>query len=54
MQGDGELKKLKVETTVNYENIENRKKFMRPYLDNPVECEPYVSISRIVYLKKTF
>lgn len=27
---------------------------MRPYLDNPIECEPFVSTSRVIYLKKTF
>lgn len=38
----------------NNENIENRKKFIRPYLNNQLECEPFLNTARIVYLKRTF
>lgn len=45
---------MQQEAVSNHENIGNRKKFMRPYLESPLECEPFVRTSRIVYLKKTF
>lgn len=39
---------------INNENIENRKKFIRPYLSYHLECEPFINTSRVVYLKRTF
>jgi hypothetical protein len=39
---------------MNNENIENRKKFIKCYSSWPIECEPFINTSRVVYLKKTF
>ena len=35
---DNPLKRLKADTILNNENIENRKKFLRNFLDYPIEC----------------
>jgi hypothetical protein len=52
--GEEELRRVKQESVTNHENIDNRKKFIRPYLDSSLECEPFLNTGRIVYLKKTF
>ena len=39
---------------MNNENIENRKKFLKNYTNYPIECEPFINTSRVVYLKRTF
>lgn len=48
------MKRIRQENVANHENIANRKKFLRGYLENQLECEPFLSTARIVYLKKTF
>lgn len=52
--GENDLKRLKSDSIINNENIENRKKFIRLFLNHQLECEPFLNTARIVYLKRTF
>ena len=36
------------------ENISNRKKYLKYYQDHPLECQPYLSLDRIVYITKIY
>ncbi len=46
------MKKMK--TASSNENLENRKKFIQNFIQHPLDCEPFVSMSRVVYVKKLF
>ena len=52
MEGENPVKKVK--TGVSNENLENRKKFIQNFIKHPLDCEPFVSMSRVVYVKKLF
>ena len=36
------------------ESIVNRKKFIKQYKDHPLECQPYISLSRVVFISKIY
>lgn len=36
------------------ENIVNRKKFIKNYKDHYLECEPYYSSERVLYIAKIY
>lgn len=52
VEGENPVKKMK--TASSNENLENRKKFIQNFIKHPLDCEPFVSMSRVVYVKKLF
>lgn len=50
----GVLKKIKRGEEIMNENIVNRKKFIKQYKDHPLECEPFTSSSRVVYIVRIY
>jgi hypothetical protein len=52
-EAEGENPVKKVKGTSN-ENLENRKKFIQNFIKHPLDCEPFLSMARVVYVKKLF
>ena len=48
------LKRLKKGDEIMNENILNRRKFIKNYKDHFLECEPYYSSERVVYIAKIY
>lgn len=51
---EGELKVLQKKDEVANERLNNRKKFLRNYHDTALECEPFISKTRVVYISNIY
>lgn len=50
----GMLKKIRKGDEIMNENIVNRKKFIKNYREHPLECQPYISQERVIYITKIY
>lgn len=51
---NGEIRELKKTDEATNERLNNRKKFLKSYNVNALECQPYMGKERIVYLTKIY
>lgn len=53
VEAENTIKRVKT-TSAGHEGIDNRKKFIQNFVKHPLQCEPFLSIGRLVYVKKLF